>query len=134
MIRVSAHHYRLTDALDARKIDGAWFKTDRAGTVLDGPYGNVLEIRYAATVRKAARERRATLQDRTRTSRLAGGMLVEVLDQVGRVRTMTGTVRKAHPQFGPYVWQAGKHSGASPHFVAAVIAVAHIIDESEPVL
>lgn len=132
MIRISASLYRFSDDLFARKIDGAWFKTDAAGNVLSGPHANVLDIRYGQSVRQAARARRATLRDRIRTSAHGGAMLVEVFDPTGRLRHHTGTVRKVHPDYGPFRWHVSTgHAGDSPLYLAAAIAVAHIIDESE---
>jgi hypothetical protein len=134
MIRVSAHLYRLSDDRFARKLDGAWFETNAAGETLTGPHTNVLDIRYGVSVRAVARARRATLRDRIRTTQHGGGMLVEILDPRGELRRHTGTVRKVHPDYGPFRWHAVGQSGDAPLYIAAVLAAAHIIDESEPTL
>ena len=134
MIRISPGLYRLTDSTFARKLGGSWFVTDDAGNVLSGPYSDVLNTRgWTARNSAAARARRATIRERTQTSpHPRGGVLVQVTSPAGPTIPTVATVRKV-TELGPFRWQLHSlnRGGDSPLFVAAIIAAAHAIDESE---
>lgn len=134
MIRVEPGVYRLSDSVFVRLIDGQWWATDAGGAKLHGPYGDPLEVAWGPRLEAAMRARRATIRARTITTpntRVRGGIVVRVKSPAGQLLPASGLVRKLHPAAGPYRWQVGMRTGDSPLCIAAVIAVAHIIDESE---
>lgn len=133
-VRISANLYQVSFNLWARRRPDGWYAVNEAGEDVSGPHANVLDI--VDTPRKArqrARERRASILARTSTTRSAAGIVVRVTHPRGHTIAATAVVHKV-ADVGPFRWKLSnqERGGDSPLFIAAVVAAAHAIDESEP--
>lgn len=132
--RISPNLYRIGADLFARRRPDGWYAVNEAGDDVSGPHANVLDIVDTPhKARQRARERRASILQRTRTTRSAAGVVVRVTHPAGHAIAATAVVRKV-ADAGPFRWNLSTREvgGDAPLFIAAVIAAAHAIDESEP--
>lgn len=114
----------LAPGFSARHRVGGWFVVADDGEALAGPYPSAKSVPVATL-------RRITLPRRIVTDRVGDGVVrVRVRKLDGRMAARTGQVRRLSDTDG-YSWETRGPARRSPLYVAAVIAAASDIDESE---